>query len=460
MMSRKRQSMLLLSLSMLTAGGDNVAAQSLDGAWKSEGYGDVYELHGKKMTAFQVTAQTCVQAFTATRVASTGSGQEGVFRVKGQDPITISAGNGPDDRLLNHSIELDRLTRLPDVCSTPTANTAPGNFEVFTRTFAEQYISFGLRHIDWDSIVAANREKVTLRTSPRELFEILDSMIAPLGDLHTGIEAPKLKLESKDSFRAGTDRVIKGGVDNFAKKGRPALFAVTDGVWSHGPIRSFCRGNVQFGLSSDGTGYLRFLSFGGYSRVGGNAPALESALDRIFSQPGLRALIVDVRLSFGGDDALGRIIASRLTDREYLAYAIQARSDPVNADKWTNPTQIFIHPSTRPGFRGPVVELIGPITMSAAETFTEALMGRTPHVTMIGENTQGLFCDPLDRRLPNGWSFSLPNAVYRTADGRSFDVQGIPPDMPATVFADDDVAAEKDPAMAMALKILRDKSQP
>jgi C-terminal processing protease CtpA/Prc len=180
-------------------------------------------------------------------------------------------------------------------------------------------------------------------------------------------------------------------------------------------------------------------------------------LDKIFSEPGLRALIVDVRLAFGGDDGLGRIIASRLTDREYLAYAIQARSDPLDPTRWTSAKQVFVNPSSRPGFRGPVVELIGPITMSAAETFTEALMGRTPHVRTIGENTQGLFCDPLDRRLPNGWSFALPNAVYRTADGRAFDVQGIPPDMPAPVFADDDVAARKDPAMATALKILSGK---
>jgi C-terminal processing protease CtpA/Prc len=285
-------------------------------------------------------------------------------------------------------------------------------------------------------------------------------MIRPLGELHTGIEAPQIKRESKDSFRAGTDRIIKGGIEVFATRGRRALFAVTDSVWSHGPIRSFCNGQVQFGVSSNGVGYMRILSFGGYSKHARDSRALESTLDRIFSDQMLKALIVDVRLSFGGDDGLGRVIASRLTDREYLAYAIQARSDPVNAGKWTSVNQVFVHPSSRPSFRGPVVELIGPITMSAAETFTQALMGRTPRVTMVGENTQGLFCDPLDRHLPNGWSYSLPNAVYRTTDERAFDVLGIPPDITARVFADDDVAARKDPAMAVALKILSLKSEP
>src|SRR5205814_2677309 len=140
-------------------------------------------------------------------------------------------------------------------------------------------------------------------------------------------------------------------------------------------------------------------------------------------------------------DGLGRIIASRLTDKEYLAYAIQARSDPTDPGKWTGANQVFIRPSSRPGFRGPVVELIGPITMSAAETFTQALMQRKPHVTTIGENTQGVFCDPLDRHLPNGWSFSLPNAVYRTADGNAFDAEGITHDLRAPMIADSAVSA-------------------
>ncbi|MCC7157052.1 MAG: hypothetical protein IT161_20905 [Bryobacterales bacterium] len=61
-------------------------------------------------------------------------------------------------------------------------------------------------------------------------------------------------------------------------------------------------------------------------------------------------------------------------------------------------------------------------------------MERTPAVLKIGENTQGVFCDVLDRHLPNGWAFGLPNAVYRIPDGRAFDVTGIPPDIPVSYF--------------------------
>jgi C-terminal processing protease CtpA/Prc len=99
--------------------------------------------------------------------------------------------------------------------------------------------------------------------------------------------------------------------------------------------------------------------------------------------------------------------------------------------------------------------LIGPLTISAGETFAQALMGRTPRVTRIGENTQGVFSDVLGRRLPNGWRFGLPNEVFRAPEGATFDEVGISPDIAVPVFADEDVAAGRDPALARALQVIR-----
>jgi len=61
----------------------------------------------------------------------------------------------------------------------------------------------------------------------------------------------------------------------------------------------------------------------------------------------------------------------------------------------------------------------------------------------------------LDRRLPNGWTFGLPNEVFRTPEGTTFDGPGIPPDIAAPVFAAADVAAGKDQGIAKALEILK-----
>jgi C-terminal processing protease CtpA/Prc len=59
------------------------------------------------------------------------------------------------------------------------------------------------------------------------------------------------------------------------------------------------------------------------------------------------------------------------------------------------------------------------------ETFGMALLGREP-LRLIGLNTQGVFSDILSRSLPNGWRFHLPNELYLTSDGRTFDGTGVP----------------------------------
>lgn len=454
----------VLAIIALTTGFLSASSNLLDGVWRSDGWGLVYQIHGDALRAFEITSTTCVAAFKAKRLSRTTPGQEAIFRARG-GTFNILPGNDENHRRLVHpagltSIVLEHLSKLPPVCTPPTANTALGNFDVFVKTFAEQYISFNLRHIDWNRVVTQQRAKINAQTKPAELFEILRAMIEPLTDIHTGLEAPKIKRHFDAPLRSGTDRIVRGNIERFAKKGRSELAAVTDRAYFRHRLLSLCRGQWQYGITDNGVGYLRILQFGDYSRRGGfkgDLRALNGALDRILGHFKLRGLVIDMRLSFGGDDRLGLAIASRLTTRDYMAYAIQARSDPAVRNIYTPLQPVMVKAGKQPVFSGPIVELIGPITMSAAETFTQALMDRTPRVTRIGENTQGVFCDALERHLPNGWTFVLPNAVYRTSDGKAFDVSGVPPNVAAPVFADENVSAGRDPAMAAALQLLEKK---
>jgi Peptidase family S41 len=436
------------------------SAQSLDGVWRSQGYGDVFRVQGRDLREFEVTSKTCVAGFVARRVAT--HDREAAFKIADGGILFLKPGDSDDHKLLHfdsdeYDIRIDRLPEMPRLCDPPTANTPRDNYEVFTRTFAENYISFDLKQINWDKVVADNQARVTSATTPAQLFDTPEAMIKPFGDIHTGIDAPELKRQF-EGIRPGTDRILNGQTEEeFQKSDLGKLLAATDRAWLKGPVRKFCNDQIQYGHIDNVTGYLRMLSFSRYSRHGGIAQglmALESALDAIFSDPALRALVIDVRINFGGGP-YGLAVASRLATREYLAYSVQARADPVDRNKWTNGYPVMVRPSPRPGFRGPVVELIGPYTLSEGEVFTQALMGRTPHITRIGENTQGVFSF-LDRRLPNGWSFGLPNEVCRTQEGTAFDGLGIPPDIAVPVFADEDVAGGKDPAIAKALELLRD----
>jgi C-terminal processing protease CtpA/Prc len=81
-------------------------------------------------------------------------------------------------------------------------------------------------------------------------------------------------------------------------------------------------------------------------------------------------------------------------------------------------------------------------------------MGREPHVTRIGLNTQGVFSDVLGRTLPNGWSFGLPNEVYLIKDGKAFDGPGVPPDVRVPFFSREELESGRDAALDKAMEIL------
>jgi len=440
----------------------NTLAASLDGVWRSHGYGFVFQIQGRLLKSFQVTSTTCVAGFTARLQDVHVPAREATFKSNEGNLFFFRAGVGDDYRSLHFEgsasdIHLNRLQKTPSMCDRLTPNTPLDNFEVFARTFDEHYISFGLKKTDWKKVVADYRPKVTPDTTPAALFDILEAMIRPFEDAHTGISAPNLKREF-EGFRQGGYQLTEGkSEESFKRNDMPILWAVTERAYLHSPLKKFAHGQLQYGHITKTTGYLRILAEGGYTRHGGfdaDLAVLEKALDKIFSDPRLQALVLDLRVNFGGSDPYGIVIASRLATSEYLAFTKFARVEPLDGNPWTAGDASVVMQSSRPGFHGPVVELTGPLTISAGETLTQALMGRTPHVTRIGENTQGVFSDVLDRRLPNKWTFSLPNEVFRTADGTAFDGLGIPPDVYVPVFASADVAAGRDPALAKALEIL------
>ncbi|TCO50742.1 S41 family peptidase [Actinocrispum wychmicini] len=173
--------------------------------------------------------------------------------------------------------------------------------------------------------------------------------------------------------------------------------------------------------------------FSGYvdpSYFQADSDVLNSALDEIFTQNPvckLRGLIVDVRDNKGGSDALGLQLAARLSGSSYRAYAVQARNDATDPTRFTRPQPQWVEPNGRTAYTGPIALLTSPLTKSAGETFTQAMMSRTPTPYRIGENTQGVFSDVLNRALPNGWVFGLPNEEFRTRAGTTFDGAGIPP---------------------------------
>jgi C-terminal processing protease CtpA/Prc len=262
-------------------------------------------------------------------------------------------------------------------------------------------------------------------------------MIEPLHDGHTYIDAKSIH-STFEGHRANCDPVPSKQIGRIRK--------IIQEKYLRGGLRDYCKRWLHYGVLSDSIGYLR---------IDGFSERCEAALDDIFKDSSkLTGLVIDERINPGGSDVLGISIASRLANQQYLAYSKVTRNDIHDTGHRTAPQPFMVSVSSRPGFHGPVVLLIGPDSHSAAETFAMAVLDREPHITRVGDNTQGVFSDVLDRTLPNGWHFGLPNEIYLTKDGKAFDGLGVPPDLRVPVFSEEDLKNGRDSALDKAIELL------
>lgn len=444
---------LHLAIALLAVAG-TLDAQSVDGTWRSDGYGWVIDIRGDTLRAREVTAISCIPSFSATREATPPAGAVAAFKFVGP-PIVLQVLQGSSANEMKLHLEgsasdyiIRRIASAPAVCEKETPKDLLTTFDVLWQNYAEHYPFFALKKVDWNATRATFRPRAAT-ASPTELFDIFSAMIEPLEDAHTSISAPD--IARRRGFR-------RADPDSIGPNGRPRITEIITTKYLRTPLRSWAQNRVAFGYLSDSIGYLRITGFAGYTPDGSfrsMLAALEAALDTIFADTrGWRGLIIDVRVNGGGADPLGLAIAARLTSTPYLGYNKVARNDPNDPTKMTPGQPSMVLPSNRPGYRGPVVELISRYSVSAAETFTQALMGRRPAIARVGEYTQGVFSDVLGRALPNGWRIGLPNELFLTEQGTSFDGPGIPPTVPVPTFTKADLEAGRDPGLERAVALI------
>jgi hypothetical protein len=416
------------------------------------------EIKGDQIKASQITAISCIPDWTAKRRATPSENAEAEF-VMSPAPLKILVlpRTSPDQKFFHFkgaasSVGFRRIGQKPAVCDKKTENAPLTNFDIFWTTFDEHYPFFAMHGVNWREVRDRYRSQITDKTTSQELFDIFKAMVEPLHDAHISVRgaSPGQRFHS---LRADTHEVD----DKTSRK----IKEIIENNYVHGRLKSRCNGQVSFGVLPDSIGYLRITAFAGYTTrfdFDEQANALEKALDEVFQDGDkLRGLIIDVRINHGGSDPLGVIVASRLATKEYLAFAKKARNDPGDPNKFTPRQDTPVRVATRPHFYGKAVLLTGGNTVSAGETFTMALMGRTPPVTRVGENTQGVFSDVLGRKLPNGFRFGLPNEIFLTEDGKAFDGPGIPPHLKIPVFPREDLEKGRDSGMEKALEILKAK---
>ncbi len=325
------------------------------------------------------------------------------------------------------------------------------NFEELWQTFRDRYPFFALRNVDWKNQYDSYRSKVTAKTSDDELFDILCQMLDPLNDGHVELEDKTGKDRKKRFFTAEkktrftrefTSRQIKQLFKTTAKTlvdngfGQPEA---TEAWMLH-----YCR--------SQDFGYMRILELEDVKKR-----KLTAALDKIARDfADLKGFIIDIRDCPGGEDDIAIMIIDRFCDSRRVAFHRRTKIGP-SEDDYKPLKTWHLEPQGEMQFTGPIVLLTCEFVFSGGEAFALAIR-ELPHVTIVGDHTNGIFSYTLDKTLPNGWDYCLSYQVYYSADMVCYEGKGVPVDI-ELFNTKADLENGVDPLITRALDVLISKGK-
>jgi Peptidase family S41/Tricorn protease C1 domain len=325
------------------------------------------------------------------------------------------------------------------------------NFEHLWRTFHNRYPFFELRKVDWKKQYDIYRPKVTAKTSDDELFEIFCQMLQPLHDGHVELKAKASRRGRKRYFNP---ELKPRFWQEFSKGEIKKLFKTTERTLvanGFGPLSKTQAWMLRY-CRSRRFGYIRILELEGIKKRN-----LAAALDKISRDfASLDGIIIDIRNNPGGDDSTAITIINRFCDRKRIAFHRKTKIGPGESD-FTPLKTWRIEPHGGSQFTGPIVLLTCDSVFSGGEVFALAIK-QLPHVTIIGNRTNGIFSYQLEKKLPNSWRYCLSYQKYFSADMVCYEGKGVPADI-KLLNKKTDIKRGVDPLIIRALKVLKSKSK-
>jgi C-terminal processing protease CtpA/Prc len=327
------------------------------------------------------------------------------------------------------------------------------NFEEFWQTFNNRYPFFEVRRVNWQKQYESYRAKVTSETSDDELFDILCQMLAPLNDGHVNLVA-KISGDGKKHFTP--EKKPRFWREFTSQQQIKQLFQTTgktlvaNGFNQPEQTEAWI---LHYGRSQ-AFGYLRILELEGI-----NKQTLIAALDKLGSDfPDFDGVIIDLRDCPGGDDDIAIAIINRFCDRRRVAFHRRTKIGP-HEDDLTSLKTWHIEPEGAVQFTGPIVLLTCDSVFSGGEAFALAIK-QLPQVTIVGDHTNGIFSYELEKKLPNGWRYTLSYQKYFSADMVCYEGKGVPADIELFNTRSDIEAGGTDPLITRALEVLQSRKAP
>ncbi|EZH74906.1 hypothetical protein ATO12_09235 [Aquimarina atlantica] len=391
--------------------------------WYSESKGYILEISKNKTKLYSTSTAGCT-------ALSDDFKSEDFFGIEINE-IDANTIEGESDLILSNLV----FTRLPEQKESCLKNQLSKtkdpkiNFDHFWNIFNDYYVFFETRGVDW-SIYQKIRDQVT----EDNFYDILEQIVVTLEDGHVRITDEKNNVEIKSglpSLMTKLNAHLEGDLvidtsDKFKKIINQKAAIITEKYFEN-IFQQDERGNIFWGLMEGEIGYINISGMDDYSNDFNNEiDALNEVLDKVMNDieaSGVSKLILDIRFNGGGFDKISLDIASRFIDHEQFVFSKKERL----GNSFTSDQVVSINPKGDFQYTGDIILLTSPITASAAEIFA-LCMKDLPYVTIVGENTNGIFSTVLTHTLPNGASVGLSNEVYSDANGVVFEAIGIGPD--------------------------------
>ena len=326
------------------------------------------------------------------------------------------------------------------------------SFEALWGTFNKRYAFFKERKVDWQAQYKKFRPRVDADTTDKELFKTICEMLAPLKDGHVTLRARRLGLPGY--CPEDLPRFTKEF--NTRKLERQYNAMVQKTLTANRFDKPKTAGKILSYSHNDKFGYLLIHEFDGVNRRKLDA-ALNAALG---AMDGIEGLIIDIRLNPGGTTGITYRIANRFADKRRIGHHEKTRKAKGAGKKEFGPLRTFhLQPpaakKNQRTFTGPIILLTHGASYSAADLFS-MIMRELPHVKIIGEPTNGIFSNMLERKLPNGWKYTLSHQVYYSSDKTCYEGKGIPVDI-KMLNKRADLEKGIDPLIIKALEVLSAK---
>jgi hypothetical protein len=323
-----------------------------------------------------------------------------------------------------------RIAEIPAPCRTARLNRASlATFDALVADFQAYFPFFAARNVDWTANLPAWRVRATT-ANPQQLWALFEEMLSPLQDAHVTLTNSDQRFSRSRNARATT-----ADPDGIVPNGRPLQAGLL--AWLRGPQSPLVAppavtggGYVVHGrLRASGACYLAMLEMqdfaGDDAGISRDAGVLSTALNEVSRGcDGAPAIIIDLRYNPGGDDSHGIALASRIAVTPYTAY----RKRAFGGGQWHAPYDVTVAPVAANRLPTRAIVLIGPRTISAAETTALALRSSN-QALLIGAPAQGALSDMLARPLPNGWMLTLSNEEYSSPSGVALEGVGVQPDI-------------------------------